>query len=256
MAERVYSVETPENIVLYFERAGFASRAVALGIDLLLMTGLSQGALWALSPLGLMTESTASALWIVIAFLVQWGYGALCEWRFAGRTLGKRLNGLVVVDASGLRLSFAQAAVRNLLRVVDLLPGFYLLGAVCCMFDRHGRRLGDLAARTVVVRARRALPPKELAAGKGAALGPWVAPIVAHLRADEHAALIALCGALESLSLSDRVTLCESLVEHLAHRHRLTLPAHLSAERVILSVRDAFAGEVPATLPAHRTVRR
>jgi uncharacterized RDD family membrane protein YckC len=243
MAERVYSVETPENIVLYFERAGFASRAVALGLDLLLMTALSQAALWALSPLGLVTESTASALWILIAFLVQWGYGALCEWRFAGRTLGKRLTGLAVVDASGLRLSLAQAAVRNLLRVVDLLPGFYLLGAACCMLDRHGRRLGDLAARTIVVRARRALPPKELSLNKRAALGPWLSPIVTHLQADEHAAVIALCGALESLPLSDRVSLSEALVDHFARRHRLTLPSHLSAERVILFVRDALAGD-------------
>jgi hypothetical protein len=74
-------------------------------------------------------------------------------------------------------------------------------------------------------------------------LGPWLAPIVAHLHDDERAAVIALSGALESLSLSDRVSLCETLVAHFAHRHQLALPSHLSAERVLLSVRDALAGE-------------
>jgi uncharacterized RDD family membrane protein YckC len=240
VAERVYSVETPESMLLYFERAGLASRAVAFGVDLLLMTALSQGVMWILSPLGLLAESAAGALWIIVGFLVQWGYGAVCEWRFAGRTFGKRLHGLSVVDASGLRLSFGQAAVRNLLRVVDLLPGFYLLGATCCLLDRHGRRLGDLAARTVVVRSRRVLPPKELGAVASTPLGPWGRPILEGLRHDEQNAIVALSGALETLSLADRVGLCGALVEHFARRHQLTVPTHLSAERVVLLLRDAL----------------
>jgi uncharacterized RDD family membrane protein YckC len=244
VAERVYSVETPESMVLYFERAGLASRALAFGIDLLLMTALAQGAMWMLSPLELLAESAAGVLWIIVGFLVQWGYGALCEWRFAGRTFGKRLYGLSVVDASGLRLSFAQAAVRNLLRVVDLLPGFYLLGATCCLLDRHGRRLGDLAARTVVVRSRRALPPKELGAFASTLLGNWGRPILEGLRPDERSAIVALSGALETLALADRVSLCAALVEHFAHRHQLTVPTHLSAERVLLLLRDAL-GSMP-----------
>lgn len=233
MAERVYSVETPENLVLVFERAGFASRALALGIDLLLMTAVTQGSLWLLTALGVVGESLASALWIVAGFLVQWGYGATCEWRFAGRTLGKRLNGIAVVDISGLRLSFLQAAVRNLLRIVDLLPGFYLAGAVCSMLDPHGRRLGDLAARSIVVQTRRALPPKEPALASSAAQPPWATPILAQLSPDERRALMALHGALEALSLADRIALCGALVEHFTKRHNLTLPAQLSAERVV-----------------------
>lgn len=239
VSERVYSVETPENVALYFERAGLASRAAAFGVDLLLMGALTQGAMWLLMPLGLIAESAAGALWIVVGFLVQWGYGAFCEWRFAGRTVGKRLHGLAVVDASGLRLSFAQAAIRNLLRVIDLAPGFYLLGAASCLLDRHGRRLGDLAARTVVVRARRARPPTEPSGGARSPLGPWATPILTQLRADERNAIVALTAALDTLSLPDRVALCTALVEHFARRHRLTLPSQLSAERVVLLLRDA-----------------
>jgi uncharacterized RDD family membrane protein YckC len=251
VAERVYSVETPENLTLYFERAGFASRALALGVDATLMAMATQGAILALSPLGLVAESAAGALWIIVAFLIQWGYGAFSEWRFAGRTLGKSLNGLAVVDASGLRLSFSQAAVRNLVRMIDMLPGFYLLGAAFCLLDRHGRRLGDLAARTVVVRAQRPAPPKEHApapldvllshggpARFEASLGPWGAPILANMHSDERAALLALCAALETLSLADRLSLCNALAQHFVKRHQLALPTHLSAERLLLLVRD------------------
>jgi uncharacterized RDD family membrane protein YckC len=233
LAERVYSIETPENLVLYFERAGFASRALALDIDLLLMGALTQGSLWLLTSVGVVPESVASALWIVAGFLVQWGYGAICEWRFAGRTLGKRLTGLAVVDVSGLHLSFLQAVVRNLLRIIDLLPGFYLVGAVCCLLDPHGRRLGDLAARCIVVQTRRAQPPKEPAPGTKAPPSPWAATILAQLSGDERRALIALHGALETLSLPDRVGLCSALVEHFSQRHPPGFPAQLSPERVV-----------------------
>ena len=252
MAERVYSVETPDNLVLYFERAGFVSRALAQGIDLLVMAMLAQGAIWLLSPLELVAGSAASALWIIVGFLVQWGYGALSEWRFGGRTLGKHLNGLAVVDASGLQLSFSQSAVRNLLRIVDLLPGFYLLGALCSLLDVHGRRLGDLAARTVVVRSGRALPPKNLAHSTRAQIGTWAAPILLHLRSDEREALISLCAALETLALSDRLSLCNDLVEHFARRHQLLLPQHLSAERVLLLVREALSCSSAPARPSKR----
>jgi uncharacterized RDD family membrane protein YckC len=240
VAERVYSVETPENVQLHFERAGFASRAMAFAVDLILMTAVTQCAVWLLLPLGFVAESAASALWIIAGFVIQWGYGALSEWRFAGRTAGKRLHGLAVVDASGLRLSFAQATVRNLLRIIDLLPGFYLLGASCCLLDRHGRRLGDLAARTVVVRARRAIPPKELSNDKSSGLEAWGAPILAHLRNDERDAVVGLSTALETLSLVDRVALCSALVDHFVRRHQLALPSQLSAERVILLLREGL----------------
>jgi uncharacterized RDD family membrane protein YckC len=251
VAERVYSIETPENLTLYFERAGFASRVLALGLDVLLMGAVTQSTLWLLMSLGAVAESLASTLWILVGFLVQWGYGAFSEWHFAGRTLGKRLTGLAVVDLSGLPLSFFQAAVRNLLRIVDLLPGFYLLGALSALVDPNGRRMGDLAARTIVGRARRALPPKEPAPTRSAAHEPWAGPILHQLRNDERRALVALHGALDALSLADRVALCGALVAHLARRHQLSLPVHLSAERVI----SLLYGALPSAVEARGSAR-
>jgi hypothetical protein len=68
--------------------------------------------------------------------------------------VGKRLLRLRVVDAQGLRLQFPQIALRNLIRLVDMLPMAYLVGGVACLLTRRGQRLGDLAANTIVARER------------------------------------------------------------------------------------------------------
>jgi hypothetical protein len=66
--------------------------------------------------------------------------------------VGKRLLRLRVVDIQGLRLQFGQIVIRNLLRFVDALPLFYLVGGVACLVNRRSQRLGDVAANTVVIR--------------------------------------------------------------------------------------------------------
>ena len=79
-------------------------------------------------------------------------YAVVSEWVWRGQTVGKRLMGLRVVDARGLRLEPSQVIVRNLMRLLDALPALYLVGGIACVFSRHRQRLGDLAAGTVVVR--------------------------------------------------------------------------------------------------------
>ena len=73
-----------------------------------------------------------------------------------------------MVDAEGLRLQFNQIVTRNLLRFVDALPVFYLLGGVVCWLNRKCQRLGDLAANTIVIRQPRLTEPdlEQLLAGK------------------------------------------------------------------------------------------
>jgi uncharacterized RDD family membrane protein YckC len=245
-----YSVDTPENLRLSFVRAGLATRALAFCIDLATMGALLQCVAWLLASFESVAESAAGALWIIAGFAVQWSYGAICEWRFAGRTLGKRLCGIAVVDASGLPLSLSQAATRNLLRVVDLLPGLHLTGALASLLDPYGRRLGDLAARTVVVRDPHAAPPRleaRLAPPGAQVRRPDIEEIAWRMHSDERAALRALCAARETLPLAERNQLCSALAVHLATRYRAPLPAHLSAEKFLLLIHEAQ--------PASRGVR-
>jgi uncharacterized RDD family membrane protein YckC len=101
----------------------------------------------------------AGALQAIVYFAVSVGYGMTLEWLWRGQTIGKRVMRLRVVDAQGLRLHFSQVAIRNLLRIVDLLPLMYVVGGLATLLTRRAQRLGDLAANTVVIRIPRIVEP-------------------------------------------------------------------------------------------------
>jgi hypothetical protein len=108
------------------------------------------------------------AIAVVVYFAAQIGYGLFCEWLWRGQTIGKRLLHLRVVDAYGLRLQFSQIVIRNLLRFVDMLPAFYLVGGLTTLINARSQRLGDLAANTVVIRSPQIAQPdlEQMLAGK------------------------------------------------------------------------------------------
>lgn len=78
-------------------------------------------------------------------------YYAVCERRW-GMTLGKRMVGLRVVAGDGSRLTTTQAVLRNVVRLIDVLPLFYLIGASIIWISKRNQRLGDMAAGTIVVK--------------------------------------------------------------------------------------------------------
>jgi len=150
----VVEIHTPEGVTFSLPLAGPVSRLLALAIDGMITTA----AIVAISTVSgalvpLLGEYVVAAV-ILLYFGVQIGYGVALEWLWNGRTVGKRVLGLRVVDAQGLRLTFAQVLIRNLLRAVDSLPIFYLLGGMVCVLNARLQRLGDLAAGTIVVRTR------------------------------------------------------------------------------------------------------
>jgi uncharacterized RDD family membrane protein YckC len=83
----------------------------------------------------------------------------LMELLWGGQTIGKRVLGLRVMDERALKLRPSQVILRNLLRAVDFMPGFYALGGAVSFFSARAQRLGDLAAGTVVVRTNKSTPP-------------------------------------------------------------------------------------------------
>jgi len=90
---------------------------IALGLALGLGVGLSPG-----------TSGFAAAVWVVLSFLLFVGYDVTFEVLAAGRTPGKRANGLRVVREDGGPVTFPISAARNVLRIIDILPGMYLVG--------------------------------------------------------------------------------------------------------------------------------
>ena len=151
------TIETPELIPLDFPLAGIGSRFLAVALDSLiqLVTALALvvvGMLVVL-PLG---SSGRKTMWVAAAgviayFLLQFAYFAGFEAVWNGQTPGKRHLHLRVIRESGRPISVYDALTRNLLRMIDSLPGFYGVGILTALFSAKNQRLGDFAAGTVVV---------------------------------------------------------------------------------------------------------
>lgn len=151
--DEAHHVETPESTVLVLPLADIATRGVACLIDLALRAMALLSLLFVLSLLGSVVMSSTLLLVVVpLVVILQWLYFTLFEAFMGGRTPGKAIVGLRVVSEDGTPATLAQVAIRNLLRIIDSLPSFYGAGIVAIFVDRRHRRLGDLAAGTVVVR--------------------------------------------------------------------------------------------------------
>jgi uncharacterized RDD family membrane protein YckC len=122
-------------------------RALAFAIDLGLR-GLALGVLF----IGLaMLGKLGAGLGSILLFVVSWWYMVLFEVLNQGRSPGKQWMGLRVVHDDGTPVGWSASLLRNLLRVVDLLPFGYFLGAISCLQHPHFKRLGDIAAGTLVI---------------------------------------------------------------------------------------------------------
>ncbi len=159
---RWLEVETPEGVVFSLPLAGPVARFLAWQIDLAAIAAVATAIAYLTRWAWDLLPDTVAAVNYVAIFVVAAGYHMLLEWRWRGATIGKRALRLRVVDRRGLRLSPVQVVLRNLLRPVDQLPLFNLVGGVAMGLSRHAQRLGDLGANTVVVRvAPVPLPPVE-----------------------------------------------------------------------------------------------
>lgn len=160
------TIDTPEQVSLRFPVAGIGSRFLAVFADTLLqiviyaviillfvliVSSAPKTAAGALSRNG---EKWLVAIFILINFAMYWGYFTLFEAFKNGQTPGKMLFKLRVIQDSGRQITFFEAMTRNLIRIVDVIPGFYLVGVITMACNRQHKRLGDLAAGTLVVHER------------------------------------------------------------------------------------------------------
>src|SRR5205809_1028494 len=100
------------------------------------------------------------AVLIIVVFLIINGYFAIFEWLWSGQTPGKRWLKLRVIREDGRPISFFEAMIRNLIRVIDfMVPPFYSVGLVSVFSTARDQRVGDLVAGTVVVRERESEAP-------------------------------------------------------------------------------------------------
>jgi uncharacterized RDD family membrane protein YckC len=154
-------IETPEHVRFRYQVAGPAKRAVAFLIDLVVRGTIVLVIGCVAAVAGLAASSSlagaSTGLVLLVVFVVDWAYYVLFETIWSGRTPGKRALSLRVVTDKGHPLRFTDSLLRNLLRAADMLPFAYAVGVVVMGRDTRFRRLGDLAAGTLVVGERRGI---------------------------------------------------------------------------------------------------
>ncbi len=141
--------------------AGIGSRFIAILLDYLILTAsgivliiLLTLVLAAVHAFAHWSENWVIAFVFILVFLANWGYFAIFEAFWNGKTPGKRVAKIRVIHRSGRAMSFLESLGRNLVRAIDYLPGFYGVGVVAIFVSKQNQRLGDMVAGTLVVHDR------------------------------------------------------------------------------------------------------
>ena len=157
---REIKIVTPENVELTFELAGIGSRFIAILLDSLIQAGIAMVLVLAFLGLawgGLNLDLGWFSPWVIaivslIFFVLTTQYFLYFEAAKNGQTPGKKAAGIRVIRDTGHPIDFRAAFLRNIMRVVDVLPFYYCVGFVSIFASSEYRRVGDYVAGTLVVR--------------------------------------------------------------------------------------------------------
>jgi uncharacterized RDD family membrane protein YckC len=180
LSDETLDIQTPENIVFDYQIAGIGSRFLATLLDTILV-GLLQ--LVVILVLVLIIKAYDGSIfadplsaWVLAIFglitaVFYWGYYVFFEMLWNGQSPGKRWVGLRVIRSDGTPITLSESLIRNLARLVDFLPAAYGIGIITMFIDKQSRRLGDLAAGTLVVQDRAPISIQSLSIKRTVNLG-------------------------------------------------------------------------------------
>jgi uncharacterized RDD family membrane protein YckC len=259
------NIETPEQVELRFPIAGIGSRFLAILTDSFLQGAtlffLFLGFALIVSaapkiPGAAAAVADAGAKWFVAGvvlfyFLLYWGYYSLFEAFWNGQTPGKRLLKIRVIKDSGRQITLFEALARNLLRVIDMLPSFYLVGVISMLCNREQKRLGDLVAGTIVVHERSneqplmshnsrtftaSLYPQPLEASREPLSSLVPADGVARLDGEDLNVIDTFFSRALDLDLDKRAEIAGRIADRMSTKMRVPLPEGMAPERVLESI--------------------
>lgn len=238
---------TPEHVLIELPPAGLGSRFLALVTDGAIVAGVS--ALISTLLATVLPRAVAAAVAVTLNFVLGWGYHMYFEVRHHGRSPGKRLLGLRVVDGYGLPLTFQQSFVRNVARALDLAPFAYGLGALVCRLDPLHRRLGDILANTLVIREARPIDydRRELRSRAFNSLRtPRIRRLIARrIPLEERELLLRLVERAEGLDPQVRFELMQEIGDHYRAVLGLEDPS-LSGENLVRGLAALLGRSLPA----------
>jgi uncharacterized RDD family membrane protein YckC len=187
--DTVVAAETPEGIVLELHPAGLPARFYAFILDWIIRLVI----MYAIAMVAGVLGGVGIGFWMIVLFALEWFYPIAFELSRSGATPGKKTFGLKVVMDNGLPVTPAASFARNLLRVADFLPFGYGIAVVSMLLRQDCKRLGDMAAATLVVHEPH--PAPRLTLDKVEPIAP-----VRSLPPRDQAALVALAARAPTLT--------------------------------------------------------
>lgn len=157
--DKEVTVITPEQVQLQFQTAGIGSRAVAHLLDSLILLVVNV----LLFVFVILASRLYSGSWlpdfadyliaitVILWILLNLGYFVCSEAYMGGQTLGKRRLGMRVIQNNGQSATLLSIIIRNLFRLLDMLPAFYFVGMLSMFLSSKDKRVGDMVAGTMVV---------------------------------------------------------------------------------------------------------
>jgi uncharacterized RDD family membrane protein YckC len=253
------TVETPEQVRLHLELAGLGTRSIAYILDTLLRYGVLLAIFVAVVLIfdalqlhweGITDQFGAHFIMIILTllyFFMEWGYFATFEWLWTGQTPGKRVARIRVLKDGGGPISFLDAALRNLVRLVDSSGPMAAIGMLFIFFNRKNKRPGDLLARTIVVREHPKTLTQLLAVSE---LPPRIpddpfADLIRRisLTSDQHDLIARYLQRRDQLDTATRIRLCRQIADAIINPVRLqpnsahlNLPQEADYERFLQSL--------------------
>jgi len=152
---KTITILTPANIEMEYRLAGVGSRLAAFVIDFLLQLAMIASVVSFIVFVidrRILGHDTLSAPMLgailVTVFVIHLGYFIVTELAMNGQSVGKRLFGLRAIRENGQPLTFPHILIRALFRAsIDMM----YVGLFTILFSKQHKRLGDMAAGTVVV---------------------------------------------------------------------------------------------------------
>jgi len=261
-------IDTPEQVSIRFPIAGIGSRFLGILIDsliqilayvaivlifVLIISAAPKNGGGELSHTG---EKWLIAILILLHFLLYWGYFTLFEAFWNGQTPGKKLFKIRVIQDSGRQITFFEAMTRNLLRIIDLVPSFYLVGVITMVCNRQHKRLGDLAAGTLVIHERATEEPMWGGTGPrtitAAAFQPaerepdflsqhnlavaLPADAIARLSAEDLNVIDRFFSRALDMDMTTRAQIATRLAAQMSSKMRLDMPREINPERILEAI--------------------
>ena len=270
------TIDTPEQVSIRFPIAGMGSRFLAILIDSLLQIAVYVAIVLVFilivsaAPKSANTgelshngEKWLIAGLILIHFVMYWGYFTLFEAFWNGQTPGKKLFKIRVIQDSGRQITFFEAMIRNLIRVIDMLPSFYLVGVIAMACNSKHKRLGDIAGGTLVVHERRSDEPMWGGTGPrtitAAAFQPaqaepdflsqHVVPValpadaIARLSAADLEVVDRFFARALDMELTTRAQIAGRLMSQLSAKMGIETPKEINPERVLEAIAHQLRGQ-------------